>query len=60
MGWEAMPAVSQAERGYLASKFGSAWMKEHGFDNKGKLPYHVRKGKKKPKAKARKAKGRKK
>jgi hypothetical protein len=37
-----MPAVSQAQRGYLASKFGPEWMKKHHFDNKGKLPKHVK------------------
>jgi hypothetical protein len=36
-----MPAVSQAQRGYLASKFGPAWMRKHHFDNKGQLPQHV-------------------
>lgn len=36
-----MPAVSQAQRGYLAARFGPAWMKRHHFDNKGKLPQHV-------------------
>lgn len=41
-----MPAVSQAQRGYLYSKFGENWVKKHHFDNKGKLPKHV-KGKKK-------------
>lgn len=44
-----MPAKSQAQRGFLASTKGPAWMKKHGFDNKGKLPYKV--GKKKPAAK---------
>jgi hypothetical protein len=38
-----MPAVSQAQRGYLAHKFGPEWMKKHHFDNKGKLPAHKRK-----------------
>lgn len=33
-----MPARSQAQRAYLNSKFGHAWVKKHGFDNKGKLP----------------------
>jgi hypothetical protein len=37
-----MPAKSQAQRGYLASKFGPEWMKEHHYDNPGKLPGHVR------------------
>lgn len=36
-----MPAVSQAQRGYLNMHFGHAWVKRHHFDNKGKLPYHV-------------------
>lgn len=36
-----MPAVSQAQRGYLAAHFGAAWMRKHHFDNKGKLPQHV-------------------
>jgi hypothetical protein len=44
-----MPAKSQAQRGYLAAHFGVAWMKKHGFANKGKLPARVR-----PKAKKRK------
>jgi hypothetical protein len=42
-----MPAKSQAQRGYLASKFGPEWMKEHHFANKGKLPEHVVKNAKK-------------
>lgn len=46
-----MPAKSQAQRGYLNAKFGHAWVKEHGFDNKGKLPGHVGKKSKKKKAK---------
>ena len=37
-----MPAKSQAQRGYLAQKFGPDWMKKHHFDNKGKLPAHVK------------------
>jgi hypothetical protein len=40
-----MPAVSQAQRGYLASKFGPEWMKKHHFDNKGKLPKHAHRAK---------------
>ena len=44
-----MPAVSQAQRAYLNMHFGHAWVKEHHFDNKGKLPAHV-----KPKKKAKK------
>jgi hypothetical protein len=39
-----MPAVSQAQRGYLAHKFGPGWMRRHHFDNKGPLP--ARKGEK--------------
>lgn len=42
-----MPAKSQAQRAYLNMKFGHAWVKEHHFGNKGKLPKHV--GDKKPK-----------
>jgi hypothetical protein len=38
-----MPARSQAQRGYLAAKFGPAWMRKHHFDNKGPLPGHVAK-----------------
>lgn len=44
-----MPAKSQAQRAYLNATFGHAWVKEHGFDQKGKLPYHVGGGKKKSK-----------
>jgi hypothetical protein len=40
-----MPAKSQAQRGYLASKFGVDWMHQHHFDNAGKLPEHVAKAK---------------
>lgn len=36
-----MPAVSQAQREYLNARFGHAWVVKHGFDNKGKLPEHV-------------------
>jgi hypothetical protein len=36
-----MPARSQAQRGYLAAKFGPAWMRKHHFDNKGELPQHA-------------------
>ncbi len=45
-----MPAKSQAQRAYLNKKFGHDWVRAHGFDNKGKLPGHV---KKKPKGKKR-------
>jgi hypothetical protein len=37
-----MPAVSEAQRRYLFSKFGAGWVKAHHFDNPGKLPLHVR------------------
>ncbi len=46
-----MPAKSQSQRAYLAMHFGDDWMKEHHFDNKGKLPAHVKKKAKKPKKK---------
>lgn len=36
-----MPAVSEAQRRLLNARFGHAWVKEHHFDNKGKLPAHV-------------------
>ena len=48
-----MPAKSQAQRAYLNSHFGHAWVKAHGFDNKGKLPKHVKKKGKKTKARGR-------
>lgn len=38
-----MPAKSQAQRGYLYAKFGKAWVKAHGFANKGKLPRRAKK-----------------
>lgn len=38
-----MPAVSEAQRGYLYAHFGAAWAKKHHFDNKGKLPRRKRK-----------------
>lgn len=38
-----MPAESQAQRAYLNAKFGHEWVKRHHFDNKGKLPEHVKK-----------------
>lgn len=40
-----MPAKSQAQRGYLFAHFGANWVKAHHFDNKGKLPAHVKKAK---------------
>jgi hypothetical protein len=42
-----MPAQSEAQRRYLNMKFGHAWVKRHGFDNKGKLPKHVKKKRRK-------------
>lgn len=36
-----MPAKSEAQRRYLNMKFGHAWVKEHGFDNPGKLSDRV-------------------
>lgn len=36
-----MPAESQKQRAFLNWKFGHAWVKRHGFDNKGKLPTYV-------------------
>jgi hypothetical protein len=51
-----MPAKSQAQRAYLNAKFGHKWVEAHHFDNKGKLPEHV---KPKPKAATKqRAKGR--
>jgi hypothetical protein len=47
-----MPAKSEAQRRKLNAKFGHAWVKAHGFDNKGKLPARV-KGKRKAKRKKR-------
>ena len=45
-----MPAKSQMQREALNAKFGHAWVKEHHFDNKGKLPKYVKKRKKKHEA----------
>lgn len=44
-----MPAKSQKQRAYLNWKFGHAWTVQHHFDNTGKLPEYMNKGKKKPK-----------
>lgn len=41
-----MPAKSEAQRKFLRWKFGDKWVKEHHFDNSGKLPKHVKKKKK--------------
>lgn len=38
-----MPVKSQSQRAYLNMRFGHEWVKEHGFDQKGKLPKHKRK-----------------
>lgn len=38
-----MPAKSQAQREYLYAHFGAAWVKAHGFNNKGQLPAYVNK-----------------
>ncbi len=40
-----MPAVSQKQRAWMRIHKGGAWMKAHGFDNKGKLPMRVKKKK---------------
>lgn len=44
-----MPARSEAQRRYLNARFGHAWVKAHGFDNRGRLPARV--GRKRPKKK---------
>ncbi len=46
-----MPAKSQAQRAYLAQKFGPEWLKKHHFDNPGKLPEKVKAPASKPKGK---------
>lgn len=38
-----MPAESQAQRAFLYATKGAAWVKQHGFDNKGPLPARVAK-----------------
>jgi N-acetylglutamate synthase-like GNAT family acetyltransferase len=38
-----MPAKSQAQRAYLNARFGHEWVREHHFDNTGKLPEHKKK-----------------
>lgn len=45
-----MPAVSEAQRRLLNARFGHAWVKEHHFDNKGKLPPHAAKHRKRKSA----------
>jgi hypothetical protein len=37
-----MPAKSQAQRELLNARFGHQWVKAHHFDNRGKLPAHVK------------------
>jgi hypothetical protein len=37
-----MPAESEAQRKFLYATKGEAWVKEHHFDNKGKLPAKVK------------------
>lgn len=36
-----MPAKSEKQRRFLNWKFGHDWVKQHHFDNKGKLPQYV-------------------
>lgn len=36
-----MPAVSQAQRAYLAAHFGPEWLRAHHFNNPGPLPAHA-------------------
>lgn len=38
-----MPAKSQKQRAFLNMKKGHAWVKRHGFANKGKLPTRAKK-----------------
>jgi hypothetical protein len=51
-----MPAKSQKQRAYLNSRFGHAWVKEHHFDNAGRLPMYAAKKKSKAKTKKQGAK----
>jgi hypothetical protein len=37
-----MPAVSERQRRYLNARFGHEWVKQHHFDNKGRLPAQVK------------------
>lgn len=39
-----MPARSEKQRRFLNWKFGHRWVREHHFDNKGKLPASARQG----------------
>lgn len=43
-----MPAKSEAQRRFLNHAFGHLWVKEHGFDNRGKLPAKLTPKRKKP------------
>ncbi len=36
-----MPAKSEMQRRFLNAHFGHGWVKEHHFDNRGKLPTKV-------------------
>ena len=36
-----MPATSQKQRAFLNWKFGHAWVRRHGFANRGKLPTYA-------------------
>ena len=51
-----MPAQSEKQRRLLNWKFGHKWVKEHHFDNPGKLPLRKR-PKRKPRPKRRGRKG---
>ena len=50
-----MPAKSQSQRAFLNMHFGHDWVKNHHFDNKGKLPSHVAKKQKHKSKKRRKS-----
>ena len=43
-----MPARSQAQRRFLAARFGPDWMKEHHFANEGPLPERLHPKRKRP------------
>lgn len=47
----AMPAKSEAQRKLLNARFGHAWVKAHGFDNRGPLPARIGTKKKRKKLK---------
>lgn len=46
-----MPAKSEAQRKLLNARFGHAWVKAHGFDNRGPLPARIGTKKKRKKLK---------